>query len=96
VAYKEKNCPKCGVKHKKRGEFCSRSCGNTRAHKEETKLAIAQTQTIRMNSGDAVAENQKHALAVANGSLDPIAPIKPKEISRNQFVQDGDLWTMAD
>jgi hypothetical protein len=49
-----------------------------------------------MNSGDAVAENQKHALAVANGSLDPIAPIKPKEISRNQFVQDGDLWTMAD
>lgn len=93
MAYKEKICPKCGVKHNKRGEFCSRSCGNTRPQKESTKLAIAQTQAIRHASGDEVAEAQKHALAVANGSLDPIAPIKVKNISQNQFVQDGDLWT---
>lgn len=93
MAYKEKICPKCGDKHNKRGEFCSRSCGNTRAHKYETKIAIAKTQTIRMNSGDEVAENQKHALAVANGSLDPVPPPKVKQYSQNQFVQDGDLWT---
>lgn len=48
---------------------------------------------IRMNSGDDVAEAQKHALAVANGSLDPVPPPKIKQISQNQFVQDGDLWT---
>ena len=49
---------------------------------------------IRMNSGDEVAEAQKHALAVANGSLDRIPPPKIKNISGNQFVQDGDLWTI--
>lgn len=93
MAYKEKTCPKCGTKHTKRGEFCSRSCGNTRNHREETKTAIAQKQMIRHASGDEIAEAQKHALAVANGSLDPIAPPKVKQISQNQFVADGDLWT---
>jgi endogenous inhibitor of DNA gyrase (YacG/DUF329 family) len=33
----EKTCPRCGVKHKKRGPFCSRSCGNVREHTEEDK-----------------------------------------------------------
>lgn len=94
MAYKEKTCPKCGVKHKKRGEFCSRSCGNTRAHKHETKLAIATTQTIRHASGDAVAEEQRYALAVANNrEYDPPPVIREKPVSANQFVQDGDLWT---
>lgn len=93
MAYKEKTCPKCGTVHTKRGQFCSRSCGNTRAHREETKIAIASTQAIRHSSGDDIAEAQRHALMVANGSMDPVAPPKVKQISQNQFVQDGDLWT---
>ena len=100
MAYKEKICPKCGDKHTKRGEFCSRSCGNQKKHTWESKSKIANTQMIRMNSDDPVAEeqrhalaNQKHALAVANGSLDPVPPPKVKQYSQNQFVQDGDLWT---
>ena len=35
--YKEKICPTCGVTHKKRGPYCSRSCGNIREHTEEDK-----------------------------------------------------------
>ena len=93
MAYKEKECPKCGTKHNKRGEFCSRSCGNTRTHREETKIAIALTQANRHTSGDEVAEHQRYTIAKVNGSLDPVAPQKVKEISHNQFVQDGDLWT---
>lgn len=93
MAYKEKICPKCGVKHNKRGVFCSRSCGNQKSHTWEAKSKIAQTQMIRMNSDDPVAEEQRHALAKVNGSLDPVPPPKVKEISQNQFVQDGDLWT---
>ncbi len=93
MAYKEKTCPKCGTKHTKRGVFCSRSCGNQKSHREETKIAIAQAQMIRMNSDDPVAEEQRHVLAKINGSLDPVAPPKVKQISQNQFVQDGDLWT---
>jgi hypothetical protein len=33
----EKICPRCNIKHTKRGLFCSRSCGNVREHTEEDK-----------------------------------------------------------
>ena len=38
----QKTCPRCGVKHQKRGPFCSRSCGNVREHTEEDKAIRAQ------------------------------------------------------
>jgi len=38
----EKICPKCGVTHKKRGDYCSRSCGNVRVHTEEDKAVRSQ------------------------------------------------------
>jgi hypothetical protein len=34
---KEKICPQCGATHKKRGPYCSMSCGNVRTHSEEDK-----------------------------------------------------------
>lgn len=34
---KLKICPKCGTEHTKRGDFCSRSCGNAREHTEQDK-----------------------------------------------------------
>ena len=93
MAYKEKECRKCGVKHNKRGEYCSRSCGNQKSHKHETKLAIASTQASRHANGDDVAESQRHALALANGAVEPVSPPSKKPLQSNQFVQDGDLWT---
>ena len=32
-----KTCPKCGITHKKRGPFCSQSCGNSRKQSEALK-----------------------------------------------------------
>ena len=26
--YREKVCPACGIKHRKRGEYCSKTCSN--------------------------------------------------------------------
>lgn len=92
MAYKQKTCPKCGATHKKRGEFCSRSCGNTRPHKPETKLAIATTQAIRHTSGDAVAEEQRWIIAQVNGAVEPLLPTKPIDLGLGRFVEDGDLW----
>ena len=40
--YREKTCPRCGVTHKKRGPYCSRSCGNVREHTEEDKTIRSQ------------------------------------------------------
>jgi len=41
--YKLKNCPKCGVEHRKRGLFCSQSCANQRESSEEKKEKISAT-----------------------------------------------------
>ncbi len=95
MAYKEKICLKCGVTHNKRGEYCSRSCGNQRKHKPETKLAIATTQVNRHLNGDEIAEHQRYVMAQVNGAIDPVAPPTKSPIKSNQFVQDGDLWTEA-
>ena len=94
MAYKEKTCPKCGVTHKKRGEFCSRSCGNTRAHKPETKALLSVKQTEWLTSGANEAEVAKHNFISKrnNGEPDPVAPMKPIDIGSGRFVQDGDLW----
>ena len=40
-----KNCPRCGIQHKKRGPFCSRSCGNVREHTEDDKAVRSQKLT---------------------------------------------------
>ena len=38
----QKTCPRCGTIHTKRGEYCSRSCGNVRVHTEEDKKVRQQ------------------------------------------------------
>lgn len=94
MAYKEKVCPKCGVTHNKRGEFCSRSCGNTRKHKPETKQLLSKKQTEWLTSGDDRAEVAVHnfvSLGI-NRTPDPVAPMKPVDIGSGRFVQDGDVW----
>ena len=94
MGYKEKVCPKCNSKHNKRGEFCSRSCGNTRKHKPETKKLIAQKQTEWLTSGDERAEVAVHNfVSLGNNKVaEPVAPIVPRDAGYGRFVEDGDLW----
>ena len=93
MGYKSKTCPKCGAVHNKRGEFCSRSCGNTRKHKPETKALLAKKQTEWLTSGDDRAEVAVHNFVSQgnNQTPDPVAPIRDN-IGGGRFVQDGDLW----
>jgi hypothetical protein len=95
MAYKEKTCPKCSSKHTKRGEYCSRSCGNQRKHKPETKAKIADGKREWLTSGTEQAEVEKHNFISKrnNGEPEPVAPPTKKPLQSNQFVQDGDLWT---
>jgi hypothetical protein len=94
MAYKEKVCPKCGVTHNKRGEFCSRSCGNTRKHKPETKKKIGEAKHAWLTSGNEVAEAQVHSFtSLGNNKVaDPVPPIVPKDVGYKRYVEDGDLW----
>ena len=94
MAYKEKTCPKCGVTHKKRGEFCSRSCGNIRAHTAESKKKIGEAKRAWLTSGDERAELAIHNyVSLGNNKIaEPIAPIVPRDAGYGRFVEDGDLW----
>jgi predicted amidophosphoribosyltransferase len=95
MAYKEKTCPKCQTKHTKRGEFCSRSCGNQKKHTAETKQLLSKKQTEWLTSGDDRAEVIKHNYVSKriNGDPDPVAPPVRAPLADGQFVQDGDLWS---
>jgi hypothetical protein len=96
MAYKEKNCALCGVKHNKRGEFCSRSCGNTRAHTKQSKKAISDAKREWHATSDIAAVVAHNYTSLGNNKvLDPVAPVSPSRLSHNQFVEDGDLWTEA-
>jgi hypothetical protein len=95
MAYKEKTCPKCNTKHTKRGEFCSRSCGNSRKQTEEQKRKIGAKRSEWLNSGTDEAEVAKHAYISKrnNGDDEPVPPQVHSRLESNQFVDDGDLWT---
>lgn len=94
MAYKEKTCPKCQAKHNKRGEYCSRSCGNTRKHTEETKAKIAEGKREWLSSGTDAAEVEKHNYISKrdHAEPDPVPPQKPIDLGHGRFVEDGDLW----
>ena len=94
MAYKEKTCPKCFSKHTKRGEFCSRSCGNSRKPTAEHKEKIADAKREWHATSD-TAEIAAHNFISRglNKEPEPIAPPTKSPLQSNQFVQDGDLWT---
>lgn len=92
MAYKEKTCKKCGVKHNKRGEYCSRSCGNSRPMPEHQKKTMAEVKREWSHTTD---EGEVARWRLNNHEEpEPVAPIRTQNnLEVNQFVQDGDLWT---
>ena len=93
MAYKEKTCPKCNSKHTKRGEFCSRSCGNSRPLTKEQKQKIGAAKSAWLTSGSDEAEVAVHNFVSqgTNKTPDPVAPVRDN-MGSGRFVQDGDLW----
>ena len=58
--YKEKNCPKCGVKHRKRGLHCSASCAAMgRPVSEETKELHRQNTREYLQTPEGIANSKK-------------------------------------
>ena len=93
MAYKEKECPKCGNKHNKRGEFCSRSCGNTRAHTKQSKQAISDAKKEWHATSEVAAVVAHNYTSLGNNKVaEPIAPLVPRDAGYRRFVEDGDLW----
>ena len=95
MAYKEKECPKCSTKHTKRGLYCSRSCGNSRPMPEYQKQTMSEVKREWAYNTD---EGEESRWRINNYEHEePPLPVRDKSnIESNQFVQDGDLWTMSD
>lgn len=93
MAYKEKTCPKCGKTHNKRGEFCSRSCGNSRKQTKEHRERLSEARRKWHAESDIAAVAAHNFISQGRNKIaDPIAPPVRAPLSDNQFVQDGDLW----
>ena len=107
--YKEKVCPTCGTTHKKRGAYCSRSCGNSRSftYAERKNLSNKMKDYLDTPEGMEKRDQVKDALVVAKikakNSHDPDAAeltlddffLEPvvRELPDGKFVEGGDLWT---
>lgn len=85
--YREKTCPTCGVKHRKKGPFCSKVCSNKgRDAKTRSKL-----------SANAIDQGLAQSGQLAQKQI--VEPPDPNSwgkffLDTNQFVdRDGDIWT---
>jgi len=102
LVYRKKTCPNCGTEHRKRGPYCSRSCGNHRTHTEERKQQISKATTAWLASGSETAEVAKWTIAQQGNSgqgktveelMDdyPVPPTDPG-LGRYEVDTDGDIW----
>lgn len=110
--YKEKICPTCSATHKKRGPFCSRSCGNARIHTKAHLEVLSQKAKANHAAGIHQEHTEnfvavlKHARKKALNPLDTdlqelnyedlLVPPVVKTLPDGKFVQDGDIWTEND
>ncbi len=57
--YREKVCPKCQVKHRKRGPFCSQSCSSKgRVANENVKNALRKTAMEYNRTPEGIAQSK--------------------------------------
>lgn len=93
--YKEKQCPVCGVLHKKKYACCSYKCGlEYRSQTPPTEEAIkARAEGVKRwkqtDAGEAVLTNLKQF------KKDEELMVVPPEINDNYFIEDGDVWSPA-
>lgn len=99
--YRQKQCPTCGITHRRRGPYCSRSCAaKDRTHSAETIEKITQSNKERVadRTSDAyldAVDNLKQATAVSKGRDTTPIPPRMRSDRRGETI-DGDYWVSAD
>ncbi len=99
--YRKKICPVCGIEHRRRGPYCSRShAAQDRTHSAETIEKITQSNKARVadRTSDAYLEATDNLRAAQKASkgirTEPIAPRQHSD--RAGETIDGDYWVSAD
>ena len=87
--YKKKNCPYCGVEHRKRGPFCSKSHANL--HRDpsvyDAAREYAASEQGQINMLNNLISQKMDELPLTGGMNRP---------SADYFVDGGDIWFSAD
>lgn len=84
--YREKACPTCGKMHRKKGNFCSKTCSNK-----------GRDDDYKQKMRDKMLYTEEGQLRAWNLNWDedsePIVPGAAKGLDHNQFIAGGDIWT---
>ena len=102
LVYRKKTCPTCGTEHRKRGPYCSRSCGNHRTHTAEHKEHLSK-KTKEWINGDSdtaeiarwqIGEQGKGKAGATTEELLDEYPVPPTDtgIGPYEVDSDGDIW----
>ena len=108
--YREKTCPYCGTVHRKKGQYCSRSCGNHRTYTKAQREEKSKKQTEFLKSDSPVAEQSRWIISevgrfARNAKQDPSMNEKGwddynvmpnTQLEAGQFVADGAIWSEKD
>ena len=95
--YREKDCPRCRSRHRKRGPFCSRKCADillqNRTVTEEHKKAISAGVREYYDTPAGLAKRTMMALKPGEGTpLSDDFYINIPDIIDRPIVEDGDIW----
>lgn len=91
--YKEKTCPICGSKHKKKRQCCSLKCGfifrSQTPTSEEAKKNISDgiKKWKQTPKGESTNSNLNTVLDEDDMLLPPI------ESNKDYYLEDGDIWS---
>ena len=103
--YRLKECPTCGAEHRKRGPYCSRSCGNHRTYTQEQKEAKRVGMRKHINSDSPVAERQRWLItqqrrydgkteAELYAAMEEFGVVPPTDLGyAYEQDTDGDIWS---
>lgn len=101
--YREKQCPVCGITHRRRGPYCSRShAAQDRTVSAETRQKLSDAGLKRYEDKSSeqyldTLDNLKQATAVSKGrDTTPIPPRKVSTYLRDGETIDGDYWVPVD
>ena len=91
--YREKVCPRCEKKHRKRGPFCSASCGNSDREVTENKRENMRKVAEEYNkTPEAIAKQKLFHTGITPDEFAVDIPTLSPDISDYDDYERGENW----
>jgi hypothetical protein len=91
--YREKICPRCEKKHRKRGKYCGQSCANTnRPASEKAKAALRKIATEYNKTPEAIAHQKLFHTGIMPDEFAVSIPTLDPDLSDYDDYERGEKW----